>query len=210
MYGANSSKRVLKTALGEASFTQARSPGRRASPGFSAPAFQDSPLSFVPLPPTFGYVSAPAGKPGSPQSAPRRVCTRGSEQRRPLPGWEIHGRPCPGEDRAASVRPLRRSRRRQESAGVTPASRRPRRRRRPWRSAQRVPANRSTEGGRLLGPLIGGIGGEAVLFSAWALKILAAGSSSLVNPLRIPGGMCGVARRQGDPAWPLNLHTKRC
>lgn len=49
MYGANSSNRILKTALGDATFAEARTLGRRASPCFAAPAFQDSPLPFMPF-----------------------------------------------------------------------------------------------------------------------------------------------------------------
>lgn len=118
--------------------------------------------------------SALAGEPGSPRSAwgPRRgrVCTRRNEQHSPLPGWEIRGRPPPGAGGTASalVAPpaapanaaLGRSPRRQESTGVTHASRRPRRRSRrrpPWRSAQRAAATPSTKGGRLLRPLFSGI-----------------------------------------------------
>lgn len=75
MYGAHSSNGVLKTALGDATFAEARSPGRPATPCFSAPAFQDFPLPFVALTANVQryqlYVPAPAGEPGRPQSASR-------------------------------------------------------------------------------------------------------------------------------------------
>lgn len=155
MYGANSSNRILKTALGDATFAEARSLGRRASPCFAASAFQDSPLSFMPFTP----------------NTQRYQCVRFSPSRR---AWEppvqvpaSSAAPSPtwvGNPRAAAPRvrtkqrPPWRCRRRQEPASVTPASPRPRRHScRPWRSAQRAPAAPSTEGGRLLGPLFSGI-----------------------------------------------------
>lgn len=158
--------------MGDARFKEARNPAQQTSACFSAPAFQDSPLSFVPF--TINNIQryqrvrfSPSRQAWEPPGsrglrAPGRVCTHRSEQCRPLPGWEIRTRPPPGAGGAGSVRVARpaarenaalgRSRRRQESAGVTPASRRPRR-----RSAQRAPATPSTQGGRLLGPLLSGI-----------------------------------------------------
>lgn len=165
--------------------------------------------------------SALAGEPGSPRSAwgPRRgrFCTRRNEQHSPLPGWEIRGRPPPGAGGTASalVAPpaapanaaLGRSPRRQESTGVTHASRRPRRRSRrrpPWRPAQRAARRRHTEHQGREAPA-SSIQWDQILtrfLPGLSIKAFAAGSSSLLNLLLIGDGVFGIAGWEGDPAGP--------
>lgn len=134
------------------------------------------PLSLMPLLPTLGgtsvYVSAPAGKPENPQSPrPLRVCTHpGASSAIPYLGGEnsTGGNPRASDRHRVpqEQRPPRRSRPRQESAGVTPAAQRAHARRllqsppRPGAALQR-PSSTATErraGGawRLLGLLFGG------------------------------------------------------
>lgn len=103
MYGANSSNRILKTALGDATFAEARSLGRRASPCFAASAFQDSPLSFMPFTPNIQRYQCVRFSPSRRAWEPSVQAPASSAT--PSPTWVGNPRAAapPGENQAASA-----------------------------------------------------------------------------------------------------------
>lgn len=136
-------------------------------------------------------VSAQAGEPGSPQgrAGPRPGLGNGhwSEQCW-SPTWagkSARGRPLRVRGGAGSVRVARpaarenavlgRSRRRQESASVTPASRRPRCQ---PQTSSAPPPHRALRAGRPWVLYSAGSDPKPAFFPAWALKALAAATSS--------------------------------